>query len=118
MIPTSRISPALGLLVLGRGALSRIDETQIAEVPREMVTGGDWVTPRIGTLPFAAYPPLQYWILAATGSVLGFNEFAMRLPTALAALGLIWVVARMTRRAAGDDAALGAALILATLPAF
>lgn len=128
MIPTNRYSRTLGLLllldaalllpVLGRGTLSRIDEAQIAEVSREMVTGHDWVTPRIGTLPFAAYPPLQYWVLAATGSVIGFNEFAMRLPTALAALGLIWVVARLTRRAAGDDAALGAAMILATLPAF
>jgi 4-amino-4-deoxy-L-arabinose transferase-like glycosyltransferase len=128
MIPTSRYTRALALLllldaallipVLGRSTLSRIDETQIAEVSREMVTGRDWVTPRIGTLPFAAYPPLQYWILAATGSVVGFNEFGMRLPTALAALGLVWVVARLTRRVAGDDAALGAALILATLPAF
>jgi 4-amino-4-deoxy-L-arabinose transferase-like glycosyltransferase len=128
MIPTSRYSRALALLllldaalllpILGRATLSRIDETQIAEVSREMVTGRDWVTPRIGTLPFAAYPPLQYWILAVTGSVFGFNEFAMRLPTALAALALIAVVARMTRRAAGDDAALGAAMILATLPAF
>jgi 4-amino-4-deoxy-L-arabinose transferase-like glycosyltransferase len=128
MIPTSRYTRTLALLllldaallvpVLGRSTLSRIDETQIAEVSREMATGHDWVTPRIGTLPFAAYPPLQYWILASTGSVLGFNEFAMRLPTALASLGLVWLVARLTRRAAGDDAALGAALILATLPAF
>jgi 4-amino-4-deoxy-L-arabinose transferase-like glycosyltransferase len=128
MIPTSRYTRALALLllldaalllpVLGRSTLSRIDETQIAEVSREMATGHDWVTPRIGTLPFAAYPPLQYWILAATGSVFGFNEFAMRLPTALFALGLLWLVARMTRRAAGDEAALGSAMILATVPTF
>src|SRR5690348_3850850 len=85
MIPTSRYTRTLALLllldaallipVLGRSTLSRIDETQIAEVSREMATGHDWVTPRIGTLPFAAYPPFQYWILASTGSVLGFNEF-------------------------------------------
>lgn len=128
MILTSRYSRTLGLLllldaalllpVLGRSTLSRIDEAQIAEVSREMATGHDWVTPRIGTLPFAAYPPLQYWILTVTGSVFGFNEFAMRLPTALAALGLLWLVARLTRRAAGDEAALGAAMILATVPAF
>jgi len=128
MIPMSRFTRNLALLllldallllpVLGRSTLSRIDETQIAEVSREMATGGDWITPRIGTLPFAAYPPLQYWILAVTGSVFGFTEWAMRLPTALAALGLLWLVARLTRRAAGDDAGLGAAMILAIIPTF
>lgn len=112
------IDAALLLPVLGRATLSRIDETQIAEVSREMAWGGDWLTPRIGTVPFAAYPPLQYWVLSATGSVLGFNEFSMRLPTALAALGLVAVVAIMTRRLAGEDAGIAAAMILATTPAF
>jgi 4-amino-4-deoxy-L-arabinose transferase-like glycosyltransferase len=42
----------------------------------------------------------------------------MRLPTALAALALIAVVAVMTRRLAGDDAGIAAAMILATTPAF
>src|SRR5262249_9540696 len=102
MIPSSRFSRLLGLILivdaavllptLGCATLSRIDETQIAEVSREMVTGRDWVTPRIGTVPFAAYPPFQYWLLSLSGSVFGFNEFAMRLPTALAALALVGVV--------------------------
>jgi 4-amino-4-deoxy-L-arabinose transferase-like glycosyltransferase len=128
MIPSNRFARSLGLIllvdaalllpVLGRATLSRIDETQIAEVSREMAQGHDWLTPRIGTVPFAAYPPLQYWVLAATGSVFGFNEFSMRLPTALAALALIAVVAVMTRRLAGDDAGIAAAMILATTPAF
>ena len=48
--------------------------------------GRDWLTPRIGGVTFPAYPPLAYWLLAASGSVFGFNEFAMRLPTALAGL--------------------------------
>jgi 4-amino-4-deoxy-L-arabinose transferase-like glycosyltransferase len=127
MIPSNRFARLLGLLllldaalllpILGRATLSRIDETQIAEVSREMATGGDWITPRIGTLPFPAYPPLQYWVLAMSGSVFGFNEFAMRLPTALAALALVGVVACMTRRLAGDDAGIAAAMILATMPA-
>ncbi|HLY74527.1 MAG TPA: glycosyltransferase family 39 protein [Planctomycetota bacterium] len=128
MIPTSRFARNLGLLLLldaalllpllGRTTLSRTDETQIAEVSREMATGRDWVTPRIGGLPFAAYPPLQYWLLAASGSVFGFNEFSMRLPTALSAVVLVAVVGLLTRRLAGDDAGLAASLILATTPAF
>ncbi|HLY09061.1 MAG TPA: glycosyltransferase family 39 protein [Planctomycetota bacterium] len=128
MIPTTRFSRNLGwillldaallLPVLGRSMLSRIDEAQIAEVSREMVTGRDWVTPRIGAIPFAAYPPFHYWLLAASGSIFGFTEFAMRLPTALASLALLAVLAVLTRRLAGDDAGIAAALILATTPAF
>jgi 4-amino-4-deoxy-L-arabinose transferase-like glycosyltransferase len=112
------LDAALLLSVLGRAPLSRIDEGQIAEVSREMATGKDWLTPRIGGVPFAAYPPLGYWLFAASGSVFGFNEFAMRLPTALAALALIAVTARMVRRQAGDQAGLTVAVVLATLPAF
>jgi 4-amino-4-deoxy-L-arabinose transferase-like glycosyltransferase len=128
MIPTSRFARNLGLLllvdaalllpILGSATLSRTDETQIAEVSREMAAGQDWVTPRIGGIPQAAYPPLQYWLLAASGSVFGFNEFSMRLPTALAAVALVGVVAVLTRRLAGDDAGIAAALILATTPAY
>jgi 4-amino-4-deoxy-L-arabinose transferase-like glycosyltransferase len=127
MIPTSRFARNLGLLllvdsalllpILGSATLSRTDETQIAEASREMTTGRDWVTPRIGGIPQAAYPPFQYWLLAVSGSAFGFNEFSMRFPTALAALALVGVVALLTRRLAGDDAGIAAALILATTPA-
>jgi 4-amino-4-deoxy-L-arabinose transferase-like glycosyltransferase len=112
------LDAALLFSVIGRAPLSRIDEGQIAEVSREMAAGGDWLTPRIGGEPFAAYPPLAYWLIAASGSVFGFNEFAMRLPTVLAALGLVAIAARMTRRLAGDEAGLTVAGMLATLPAF
>jgi 4-amino-4-deoxy-L-arabinose transferase-like glycosyltransferase len=112
------VDAALLFSVIGRAPLSRIDEGQIAEVAREMATGRDWLTPRIGEVAYPAYPPLAYWLLAASGSVFGFNEFAMRLPTVLAGLALIAVCARMARRFAGDEAGLTVAGMLATLPAF
>jgi 4-amino-4-deoxy-L-arabinose transferase-like glycosyltransferase len=112
------LDAALLFSVLSRAPLSRIDEGQIAEVSREMVTGRDWLTPRIGGVTYTAYPPLAYWLIAASGGVFGFNEFAMRLPTALAGLALVAVTARMARRLAGDEAGLAVAGMLATLPAF
>src|SRR5437868_13817769 len=112
------LDAVLLLSVLGRAPLSRIDEGQIAEVSREMAVGGDWATPRIGGIAFPAYPPLAYWLFGASGSIFGFNEFAMRLPTALAALALIAVVANLTRRLAGAEAGLTTAMILATIPTF
>ena len=112
------LDAALLFSVIGRSPLARIDEGQIAEVAREMATGRDWLTPRIGEVAFPAYPPLAYWLLAASGSVFGFSEFAMRLPAVLAGLALIAVCARMARRFAGDEAGLTVAGMLATLPAF
>lgn len=112
------VDAALLLSVIGRSTLSRIDEGQIAEVSREMVEFGDWVTPRIGGTPFGPYPPLAYWLFAASGAAFGFNEFAMRLPTALASLGLVAVLANLVRRKAGPEAGIASGGILATLPCF
>lgn len=112
------LDAALLLGVLGRTALSRVDEGQIAEVAREMVESGDWVTPRIGGTPFAPYPPLTYWLFAVSGAAIGFNEFAMRLPTALASLGLVAIVATLVRRKAGPVAGIASGGILVTFPAF
>jgi 4-amino-4-deoxy-L-arabinose transferase-like glycosyltransferase len=119
------------LLVLSltpRLTLWQIDEGRIAEVSREMALTGDFLTPRMGGIPFACYPPLPYWLMAISGSVFGWSEFAMRLPSALCGIGLVAVIAFLTRRAArqgfgateegADRAGLLAGLVLATLPGF
>ncbi len=103
---------------LGRATLWQIDEGRISECAREMAASGDWVTPRIAGAPFGAYPPLPYWLMAGSGLLLGFNEFAMRLPSALAGLGSVWITGLLVRRLAGVRAGLLAALILGTLPGF
>lgn len=111
------LDAVLLLSVIPCAPLSRIDEGQIAEVSREMVTGRDWLTPKLGQIPFAAYPPLAYWLIAPSGMAFGFNEFAMRLPTVLAALALLAAVAFLAKRLAGPEAGLAAAVMLATTPA-
>jgi 4-amino-4-deoxy-L-arabinose transferase-like glycosyltransferase len=136
--PPSRFARTLAILLAldamlvlsltPRLTLWQIDEGRIAEVSREMALTGDFVTPRMGGIPFACYPPLAYWLMAASGSVFGWSEFAMRLPGALCGIGLVAVIAFLTRRAArqvagaseeaADRAGLLAGLVLATLPGF
>ena len=57
------------------------DEGRYAEIPREMLSGGDWVIPHLDALVYLEKPPLQYWLTALSLRGFGENEFAARLCT-------------------------------------
>lgn len=70
--------------------LFRPDEGRYAEIPRQMVASGDWVTPRLNGLKYFEKPPLQYWATAAIYSVFGYDEWTARLwPAALGFIGVL-----------------------------
>ena len=94
------------------------DEGRYAEIPREMLAGGDWVIPHLNGLAYIEKPPLQYWATAAALAVFGHGEFAARFYTAccaLATLGAVWLVARRLWQAA---AAWRAAAVLSSMVLF
>ncbi|AFZ43689.1 glycosyl transferase family 39 [Halothece sp. PCC 7418] len=72
------------------GSIGLIDETEplFAEAARQMVETGNWVTPYYNGETRFDKPPLIYWLMAMGYQVLGVNEWAVRLPSALSALGL------------------------------
>lgn len=63
------------------------DETRVAGIAAEMFVEGDYLIPRLNGEPFLEYPPLYYWCMAGAYAVFGVNDFAAKLPSALAALG-------------------------------
>jgi 4-amino-4-deoxy-L-arabinose transferase-like glycosyltransferase len=96
-------SLAIFLTVIWLGVLSarplfNPDEGRYAEIPREMLAGGDWVIPHLNGLAYIEKPPLQYWATALSYGLLGPSEFAARLYTALTALATLLVVGVAARR--------------------
>jgi 4-amino-4-deoxy-L-arabinose transferase-like glycosyltransferase len=85
------------------------DEGRYAEIPREMLATGDWVTPRLNGIPYFEKPPLQYWATAATFAVASADEWTTRLWPASAGLltviGVLLTARRLFSRRAGWMAA-------------
>ena len=102
-------------LGLGRPAITDSDEAFYAEASREMLESGDWLTPRFNYEDRWQKPVLFYWVTAATYRITGPTEWAARVWSALAGVGLVmltWSAGRtMTPRA---DAGWLAGAIVAT----
>lgn len=94
------------------------DEGRYAEIPREMVVTGNWLTPRLNDLKYFEKPPLQYWATAALYSVFGLSEWTSRLWTVGLAFACLPMVFAWTRRLYGPNAALAALVTLAVSPYF
>ena len=88
----------LGLIPLFLRPLWEPDEARYAEIPREMLALGDWLTPRLNHVLYFEKPPLQYWLSAASMRLFGFQPFAARLPLALAAAVTLWCGWSLSRR--------------------
>ncbi len=61
------------------------DEGRYAEIPREMLTSGDWITPKLHNEPYLDKPPMFYWLCATSFRVFGPTDWAARLVPAMAA---------------------------------
>jgi len=94
--PRAKVVLAAALLglawfaALGHRDLFQTDEGRYAEIPREMLATGDWVTPRLDGLKYFEKPPLQYWATAVAYSAFGESNGTSRLWTAL--LGFLGIL--------------------------
>jgi len=67
----------------GMRDLFNSDEARYAEIAREMVASGDWVTPHLNGYKYLEKPPLQYWATAAAFEAFGLSDWSARLWTVL-----------------------------------
>jgi 4-amino-4-deoxy-L-arabinose transferase-like glycosyltransferase len=90
-------------------------EAFVAQGAREMLASGQWMYPTIGGLPWLEKPPLPWWLSAAIGCFAGgIDERVARLPSALAAFGLVLGVAVLAARHYGPTIGLLAGAVQAT----
>lgn len=103
---------------LGSRALWEPDEGRYAEIPREMVETGDYLTPRLNGVKYFEKPVLFYWLQAGAIRLFGLNEWSLRAWTAIfAALGCLAVYVA-GRRLYDRRTAWLAAGVLATIPLY
>src|SRR3989338_8302446 len=94
--------------------LIKPDEGRYAEIPREMVVSGDWVTPRLNELKYFEKPPLQYWATATAYTLFGEHQWTSRLWAGLTCFAGILLVWFAGLRLFGREAAGYAALLLSS----
>ena len=103
------------IVPLGFRDLCVPDETRYAEIPMEMIAGGDWISPRFDGVRYFEKPVLGYWATALSILAFGENNFAVRLPCALAAGLSALLVFLLARRAYGKKEQDETTAILAAL---
>ena len=92
------------------------DEGRYAEIAREMLVTGDWVTPRYNGYKYFEKPPLQAWATAATFQVFGIGDWQARLWTALTGFLTILAIGFTGSRLYNARAGWLAAVVLASSP--
>ncbi len=83
---------------LGSFGLVGADEPRYAQVAREMLERGDWVTPTLGHEAWLEKPVLLYWEEMAAFRAFGVSDWAARVPSAVSATLLIVAIYLFLRR--------------------
>jgi 4-amino-4-deoxy-L-arabinose transferase-like glycosyltransferase len=103
---------------LGGWRLIDPSDAWYAEGAREMVALGNYLTPHLNYEPWLEKPIMIFWLTCASYKLLGVNEFAARLPSALSAIALIALVFNFARKYIQQRVAIFAAMILLSSPLF
>ena len=98
--------------LLGNRTLVPTDEGRYAEMAREMLVTGDWITPRLDGIKYFEKPPLQAWMNVITFELFGVGEWQARLWTGLCGLLGVALVAYTGCKVFSRRVGINAALVL------
>jgi 4-amino-4-deoxy-L-arabinose transferase-like glycosyltransferase len=110
------ISAIMFFLNLGGASLWDLDEGRNAECAYEMMEAGNWIIPTFNSQLRVDKPALLYWLQIFSYLGFGVNEFAARLPSAVAALVTVLLTYELARSMFGRVTGLLAGVIVPTTP--
>src|ERR1700722_18512932 len=102
-----------GCMISPPSLMDDVDAVQ-AQIARNMLTSGDYVTARLDGIPYLEKAPLIYWLIAGSFKVFGATDWAARIPMVLAAMALAWLTTAFGIWAFGRRAGLYAGLCIST----
>jgi len=102
-----------GCMISPPSLMDDVDAVQ-AQIARNMLVSGDYVTARLNGIPYLEKAPLIYWLIAGSFKVFGATDWAARIPMVLAALALAWLTTAFGRWAFGIRAGFYAGLSIST----
>jgi 4-amino-4-deoxy-L-arabinose transferase-like glycosyltransferase len=103
----------LGCIISPPSLMDDVDSVQ-AQIARNMITSGDWVTARLDGIPYLEKAPLVYWAMAGSYKIFGVHDWAARIPIALSAIALALLTAAFGMWAFGKRAGFYAGLCMST----
>ncbi|MBI4904918.1 MAG: glycosyltransferase family 39 protein [Acidobacteria bacterium] len=90
-----------------------VDAVQ-AQIARNMLESGDWVTARLNGVTYLEKSPLIYWMMAVSMHLFGVTDWAARIPLAIFTVLLVWVTMRFGTWAFGERAGSLSGLVIAS----
>ncbi len=103
----------VGCTVSPPSLMDDVDAVQ-AQIARNMLASGDWVSARLDGVLYLEKAPLIYWLIALAYKIFGVSDWAARIPVALSAVALGWLTAAFGVWAFGKRAGLYAGLCIST----
>jgi 4-amino-4-deoxy-L-arabinose transferase-like glycosyltransferase len=88
---------ALLFIQLGNTGMWQSEDRWL-EVAREMLHSGNYLRPTVNNVLYFDKPLLGYWLVVACSFITGLNEWALRLPSAFAALIALWATIDLARQ--------------------
>jgi len=90
-----------------------VDAVQ-AQIARNMIANGDWVTARLDGVIYLEKPPLIYWMMATSYKIFGAHDWSARMPVALSSIALALLTTAFGTWAFGRKAGTYAGIVIAT----
>ncbi len=113
VVPLVAAAIFLGSIVSPPGLMDDVDAVQ-AQIARNMLESGDWVTARLNGIAYLEKSPLIYWMMAISMKIFGPHDWAARIPLALFTVLLAWVTMLFGEWAFGRRAGVYAGLAISS----